>query len=433
MGAIRDLAERLWNGETSAREFNPWVVVGETEEIAEGTLHYRSFANVTAFQAGEELVLIDTGAFFDQPRTHDAIREWSPSRLDTAVYTHGHTDHVFGVPPFAEEARQRGWQAPRVIGHKAVAERFDRYVYTNGYNAFINIRQFGGTIEETVFKPRGLESPWAPSFPSSYTYPDTYYDDAMTISLGDTTFELHHARGETDDHTWVWVPERKVLCPGDLIIWAVPNAGNPQKVQRYCAEWAQALRTMASLGAEVLSPGHGVPVIGKDRVKRILVDTAEYLQSLHDQTIQMMNEGESLDTIVRTVKPPAHLEGLPYLQATYDEPEFIVRNVWRLYGGWYDGNPAHLKPAPEGKQAAEVARLAGGVPALLKRARELLNEGDLQLACHVIEWASVAAPEDREAHDLRREIYGQRSRQELGLMARNVFRYTERESEMKSK
>ena len=24
--------------------------------------------------------------------------------------------------------------------------------------------------------------------------------------------------------------------------------------------------------------------------------------------------------------------------AVYDEPEFIVRNIWRLYGGWYDGN-----------------------------------------------------------------------------------------------
>ena len=25
----------------------------------------------------------------------------------------------------------------------------------------------------------------------------------------------------------------------------------------------------------------------------------------------------------------------------------IVRNIWRLYGGWYDGNPARLKPAPD--------------------------------------------------------------------------------------
>ena len=52
---------------------------------------------------------------------------------------------------------------------------------------------------------------------------------------------------------------RKVLCTGDFVIWAAPNAGNPQKAQRYAREWAEALRAMAKTGAEVLLPGHGIP------------------------------------------------------------------------------------------------------------------------------------------------------------------------------
>src|SRR5947208_3667236 len=56
---------------------------------------------------------------------------------------------------------------------------------------------------------------------------------------GGVRFELHHAKGETDDHTWTWIPSEKVLCCGDLFIWASPNAGNPQKVQRYPREWAE--------------------------------------------------------------------------------------------------------------------------------------------------------------------------------------------------
>ena len=35
---------------------------------------------------------------------------------------------------------------------------------------------------------------------------------------------------------------------------------------------------------------------------------------------------------------------LPWLRPFYDEPEFVVRNIWRTYGGWWDGNPAHLLP-----------------------------------------------------------------------------------------
>ena len=57
-----------------------------------------------------------------------------------------------------------------------------------------------------------------------------------------------------------------MLYTGDLFIWAAPNAGNPQKVQRYAREWAAALRAMASRGAEVLLCGHGVPVFGRERV-----------------------------------------------------------------------------------------------------------------------------------------------------------------------
>jgi alkyl sulfatase BDS1-like metallo-beta-lactamase superfamily hydrolase len=412
MGSIFDLAEKLWNGEITTYEQHPFTAVRDIEEIAEKTIFYRSFANVTAFDTDDGLVMIDTGAFFNRAQTFQTIRDWSKARLDSAVFTHGHIDHVFGVPPFAEEAKERGWRPPRVIGHKDMAARFDRYILTAGYNSIINQRQFSAPVE----------------WPTSYTYPDTTYDEALAVSVGGTRFELYHARGETDDHTWVWIPEREVLCPGDLIIWAVPNAGNPQKVQRYCAEWAVALRKMASLNAKILSPGHGIIVVGEDRVRQILLDTADFLQSLHDQTVKLMNEGATLDTVLHTVRPPEHLQDRPYLQPVYDEPQFIVRNVWRLYGGWYDGNPAHLKPALEMEQASEIAKLAGGVPALVDRARALLQKGDLRLACHVIEWALAAAPKDRNVHELRSEIYGRRADQETATMTIGVFRAAERES-----
>ena len=37
-----------------------------------------------------------------------------------------------------------------------------------------------------------------------------------------------------------------------------------------------------------------------------------------------------------------------------------MHTVWRQYGGWWDGNPATLKPAPERALALELAALAGG-------------------------------------------------------------------------
>jgi len=98
------------------------------------------------------------------------------------------------------------------------------------------------------------------SWPVDYRYPDETFTDRLTIEVGGETFELFHDRGETDDATWVWSPGRRILFAGDMFIWASPNCGNPQKVQRFVREWADALDTMRALGAEVLLPGHGPPI-----------------------------------------------------------------------------------------------------------------------------------------------------------------------------
>ena len=221
-----------------------------------------------------------------------------------------------------------------------------------GYNSVINQRQF---------QVPGLE------WPTDFRYPDEVYRDRLSLEVGGVTFELHHAKGETDDHTWTWVPEKRVLCCGDLFIWCSPNAGNPQKAQRYPREWAVALREMLELGAEILLPGHGLPVVGADRVRQVLDDTASYLESVVEQTLELMNSGVALDEIVARVEPPADLAAKPYLRPIYDEPDFIVRNMWRLYGGWYDGDPSHLKPAPAPELAATLVQLAGGVESVDRR------------------------------------------------------------------
>jgi alkyl sulfatase BDS1-like metallo-beta-lactamase superfamily hydrolase len=280
----------------------------------------------------------------------------------------------------------------------------------------INRRQFGA---------EGLQ------WPVDYRYPDETYRDTLRLDVGGTTFELHHARGETDDHTWVWEPRTRTLCTGDLFIWASPNCGNPQKVQRYAKEWAAALRTMATLEPELLLPGHGLPIVGATRVQEALANSALLLETLHDETVKLMNEGARLDDIVHTVRAPRHLLEQPYLRPIYDEPEFVVRNVWRLYGGWHDGNPAHLKPAPEAAIAGELAALAGGADRLAQRARELAEAGDLRLAGHFAEWAALADPDDRAVHEIRADVFERRVAAEASTMSKGVFGAAARDSRAK--
>ena len=400
---LLDLADRLWEGRERIEEHHPVGFTGPLVVLAQGVAFVPSLANVAAFETADGLVLVDTGGFLVAPTVHEQIRAWSDLPLHTAIYSHGHIDHVFGVPLF--EAEEHG-QGPRVVAHENVVARFHRYEITAGYNGAINARQF--QLPEL-------------RFPTGYRFPDETYRSELALEVGGERFELHHARGETDDHTWTWLPSRRILCCGDLFIWATPNAGNPQKAQRYPREWAAALREMAELDAELMLPGHGPPVAGAERVRAALSDTAELLESLVGQTLALMNEGASLDRVVRSVSTPPELLEKPYLRAIYDEPEFIVRNLWRLYGGWYDGDPSHLKPAPASDLARELAALAGGSERLAGRARELSDAGESRLAGHLAELAALAGPQEVAVHEARAAVYERRAAEESSTMARGVF------------
>jgi glyoxylase-like metal-dependent hydrolase (beta-lactamase superfamily II) len=435
---VLGLADRLWRGEVATAEFHPVSHLGGLAEICDGVAFVPAFANVTAIATGDGLVLVDTGASFAAGSIQGELRRWTGERLNTAIYSHGHIDHVFGVPVWAAESQERGWPAPVVVAHEALPRRFDRYLMTLGYNEIINQRQFGAP---------GLR------WPTEYRYPDQTYRDELTVQVGGTTMALRHEKGETDDHTVTWLADRKVLCCGDLFIWASPNAGNPQKVQRYPLEWAQALRRMIGLQPEYLLPGHGLPVIGADRVAQALGDTAELLESLVSQTLEVMNGGGRLDDAIHSVTVPAALAERPFLQPVYDEPEFIVRTVWRQYGGWWDGNPATLKPASERAVAAELADLAGGAARLAARALELAEASDsgaaeggaaegglaepgtaeggeesLRLAGHLAELAWLAAPGNPEVAQARHRVFSLRADRATSTMATGVFQWAANES-----
>lgn len=399
----------------------------ELSSIADGVAVVEAFSHCVLFETDDGLLAFDTSNPNGGRKVVEEIRRWRPDRFNTLVYTHGHIDHVGGCGAFIEDAESAGHPRPRVAGHENVPHRFDRYNLTNGYNQVINERQFG------QFRRRGYDIAAEQRFlPESSPKPDTTYRDTLALNIGGLDVELKHARGETDDHTWAWIPERKAICAGDFFIWNFPNAGNPQKVQRYPREWAAAMREMAAQGAELFLPAHGLPIGGADRIRNVLTDVADALEFLCTETIKMMNEGARLNDIVHSVKIDEAVLEKPFLKPMYDEPEFVVRNIWRLYGGWYDGNPANLKPADDAALAKEVAALAGGATALANKAQSIA-ETDIRVACHLVEMAVQADPENSSAHAIRAEIYQKRRGQETSLMAKGIFGSAANESADKGK
>jgi alkyl sulfatase BDS1-like metallo-beta-lactamase superfamily hydrolase len=170
-------------------------------------------------------------------------------------------------------------------------------------------------------------------------------------------------------------------------------------------------------------------------VHEALTSTAELLESITSQTLALMNAGARLDDVIHGVEMPAELLARPYLRPVYGDPEFIVRNIWRQYGGWYDGDPASLKPAPAHALAGELAELAGGASRLAERAEALLAAGssaDLRLAGHLAELAALAAPTDAGVHRVRAEVFAARAASETSTMAKGIFGWAAGESRRQS-
>ena len=228
--------------------------------------------------------------------------------------------------------------------------------------------------------------------------------------------------------TWVWAPERKVVCTGDLWMEILPNCGNPQKVQRHPEGWADALEAIASLGAELLLPGHGQPIEGADAIRECCSNTAEALRAIVTTTLEGLNAGKNHEEILADIRIPEHLRQFSYLDPLYDRPEFIARNVIRKYGGWWDGFSSSVLPASMEARAKEIAELAGGASSLITRATELKTT-DPRLACHLAEWAALAEPENPEAHQCVIDVFKGRAEGEISLMGRGILSHAARKSE----
>lgn len=394
------------------------------EEVAPGIVMVAGFGNTGIVFTDEGVVVID-----NTPQTAAHVIEVIRARTDkpiyAIIYTHGHGDHAWATGAFLEDAQKRGHARPKVIGHEVVAERFQRYAELGRWNRFINGIQSG----RVYARPAPDES----FTPADVVYPDITYRSEMQFRLGGLTFELYHCKGETDDGTWVWVPERRVAFTGDLNVGCCPNIGNPFKLQRYETEWAEGLERIAGKQPEAIVPGHGALIRGAN-VQEVCLMTAKFLRYLHDEVVRLLNDGCWIEDILDRVKVPAEFADKPYLAPIYGCPTYVIHGIQRRYAGWFNGNASELFPSRRADTAAEVVKLTGAGK-LLARARELQNAGDPQQALHLVDFVVYGADAGakKEALLLKAELLDARAEKEVNSIARNIFIISAEKAEQEGK
>jgi alkyl sulfatase BDS1-like metallo-beta-lactamase superfamily hydrolase len=385
-------------------------MMGQLEIIEPGVAMFHGFANVAFAYGGGEMLAVDTSSAAMDALAVKAIREVTGEPFAFLVYTHGHGDHAFGTEAFIKDNLSRGYPRPKIWAHEDVTARFERYRRTRGWQSHINRIQFGTRIPSiAIFDDE------------SFTLPDLTYRDMQLLELEREPVELRHAMGETDDATWVWMPRRRLAMVGDLIVSSLPNTGNPNKVQRYTLQWAEALEQIAARKPRIVLPGHGPAYRGEEVCHELLTETARALRIIHDEVVARLNRGQRpIDIIEADIRLPDDLASKPFLRPVYGCVPFVVRDVIRRYAGWWSGEPSQMFPAKRRDVAAEILGLCGR-DALLARARSLRDSNDLKQALALAEMALDADPSDADAVALNAEILEAMAAAERSFIARNFF------------
>ena len=237
------------------------------------------------------------------------------------------------------------------------------------------------------------------------------------------------APSETDDALAVWLPDDGLLLGGAATPgFTIPNIGTPLRTQRFTIRWAETLDRLRALGATRLLTEFG-PLVEGDDIGEQLQRTSEALRWIRDEVVERMNAGMSEGEILADISYPDELFGQPWMRATYGAPDYIVRDAYREENGWWDRNPTTLHPAPPVDAAAAVMSAIADPQAVLDRARALGDEGQTQLALHVVDLLALGHGDEPvvvAARALKAELCMSRASEITPYVSKSCYRSSAR-------
>ena len=127
---------------------------------------------------------------------------------------------------------------------------------------------------------------------------------------------------------------------------------------------------------------------GAEHINSELTRIIDSVQWVHDRTIEGMNAGVDLRTLMREIKTPPDL----MLTEEYGKVSWNVRAIWHEYTGWFDPSrgTTELYGVPSSSVAPAIAELAGGAEKLVEKARDFIREDKPLEALHLLGIALAA-------------------------------------------
>ena len=184
---------------------------------------------------GTKNILIDPGHFhlFGYIREHLSKLSMGTEDIDLIVVTHGHPDHMEGVQAFF------------------------------GSTTFISLHP----VELQFIKESALQYGAGPGI-ADFQPPFLLQEGELRVD--DMNFQVLHSPGHSPGSICLYWTEQKALFSGDVIFQQ--GLGRTDLPGGNGNQLKQSIRRLSQLDVEILLPGHGSIVSGKERVRRNFSD-----------------------------------------------------------------------------------------------------------------------------------------------------------------
>jgi alkyl sulfatase BDS1-like metallo-beta-lactamase superfamily hydrolase len=355
-------------------------------DVGDGIFMSKNIANSYLVTTPDGDLMINTGTDFEAETIKARFGQVSDRPLRVITFTQGHPDHVGGWSVFHDPAVETIAQA----NHADVRE------YWRHLHPFYvrRIMKLWGAFMDVESAAASL--PPEPVLSTSFI-------DTHTFELGGRNFELYATPGgETTDALAVWMPEERIAFIGNLMgpfFGHVPNLYTLRGDKtRSAMAFIHSVDRVIGLAPQTLFNGHDV-FRGADKIQVTMTKVRDATEYLRDRTIDGMNSGVDLWTLMRDVTLPPQL----VLPQVHGKVPWIVRAVWEEHVGWFRyESTTELYDVPPSSIWADIVDLVGGTSALTERANTQVQAGRPLHALHLTDVVLAQSPDDRDAARVRR-------------------------------
>ena len=353
-------------------------------QVNEAISLVQGFGNTFMIRTSEGNVIIDTSIPAHAQKHKQLLTADNKGPIKYIILTHGHGDHIGGLPLWREQSTQ-------VIAQKNHVEFMHYQARLGEFYAKRNAAQFGGNLGG-----RG-NTTWPGNY-GAKIQPNVLFDDKYSFTLGGVEFQIYSAPSETYDHLMVWVPKYKAVFSGDVYYESFPNLYTLRGTEpRWALDYVKSLNAIMALKPEIVLPSHGLPIRGADEVTRRLTRYRDAIQYVHDEVVKGMNAGKDVYTLMREVKLPSSLD----VGESYGKLTWSIRGIYEGYVGWFDLNPVTMYETSVASVYPDVVKAAGGPDAIAALAIKRIEAGEAVEALHLTDIALAAEPAHKQTLEAR--------------------------------